>query len=68
MLVEGVPYDTRDTIDRIKKRYTINDKEALLHFFKTVQDSVKNKDGKFSADDLEYLENEALFFEKCKSK
>tara|TARA_B100000161_G_scaffold75114_1_gene51742 strand:- start:4637 stop:7465 length:2829 start_codon:yes stop_codon:yes gene_type:complete len=68
VLVEGVPYDTRDTIDRIKKRYTINDKEALLHFFKTVQDSVKNKDGKFSADDLEYLENEALFFDKSQNK
>lgn len=64
VLVEGVDYDTRDTINRIKKRYGFDDKQALIHFFKTVQDSVKNKDGKFDADDLEYLENFALFFDK----
>ena len=73
VLVEGTPYDTRDTINRIKTRYNFpntveGDKQALIHFFKTVQDSVKNKDGKFSADDLEYLENEALFFDKGQNK
>ena len=68
VVVEGVDYDTRETIDRIKKRYKLNDREALVHFFKTVQDSVKNKDGKFRADDLEYLENYALFFDKSKQK
>ena len=67
VLVEGVAYDTRDTINRIKKRYDFDDKQALIHFFKTVQDSVKNKDGQFDADDLEYLENEALFFDKSQN-
>jgi len=68
VLVEGVDYDTTETINRIKKRYGFDDKQALIHFFKTVQDSVKNKDGKFDADDLEYLENFALFFDKGQNK
>ena len=73
VLVEGTPYDTRDTINRIKTRYNLpndskGDRAAIIHFFKTVQDSVKNKDGKFDADDLEYLENEALFFDKSQNK
>ena len=68
VLVEGVDYDTTETIDRIKKRYGFNDKQALIHFFKTVQEGVKNSDGTFSAEDLEYLENFALFFDKGQNK
>ena len=68
VLVEGVDYDTTETINRIKKRYGFDDKQALIHFFKTVQDSVKNKDGQFDTDDLEYLENFALFFDKGQNK
>lgn len=68
VLVEGVDYDTTETINRIKTRYGFNDKQALIHFFKTVQDSIKNKDGQFDTDDLEYLENFALFFDKGQNK
>ena len=68
VLVEGVDYDTTETINRIKKRYGFDDKQALIHFFKTVQDSINNKDGKFKAEDLEYLENFALFFDKGQNK
>ncbi len=34
VLVEGVDYDTTETINRIKKRYGFDDKQALIHFLK----------------------------------
>ena len=58
------PFNTEKTIDNIKTRYRMGDKEALAFFFKVVRDSVKNKDGIFFPDDLTYLENEALFYDK----
>ena len=41
-------------------------KKSLVFFFKTVRESVKNKDGAFFPEDLAYLENEALFYDKSK--
>ena len=60
------PFNTQNAINNIKIRYNLDDKEALVFFFKTVRESVKNKDGAFFPEDLAYLENEALFYDKSK--
>tara|TARA_R100000329_G_scaffold130_1_gene275 strand:+ start:222 stop:3044 length:2823 start_codon:yes stop_codon:yes gene_type:complete len=61
------PFNTQNVLINIKKRYRLkDDKEALAFLFKTVRESVKNKDGIFFPEDLTYLENEALFYDKSR--